>query len=84
MEQIYLGEYFRKNPVRYSFENGKFVRTFCVPNGREYDNEEIAKAISDYIKVFDEIIKNYLAGNYSGVPEIENRYLQYLNESVII
>ena len=84
MEQIYLGDYFRKNPVQYSFDNGKFVRTFCVPYGKEYDTEEIAKAISDYIKVFDEIIKNYLAGNYSGVPEIENRYLQYLNESVII
>ena len=84
MEQIYLGEYFRKNPVKYSFDNGKFVRTFCVPVGKEYDAEEIARAISDYIKVFDEIIKNYLSGAYDSVTEIENRYLRYLNESVII
>lgn len=84
MEQIYLGDYFRQNPVRYELDNGKFTRTFCIPNDKEYDTEEIAKAISDYIKIFDEIIKEYLSGRYESVAEIENRYLQYLNESEII
>ncbi|MBR1746634.1 MAG: hypothetical protein IJ735_00300 [Clostridia bacterium] len=84
LEQIYLGNYFRNNPVTYSFDNGKFVRTFSIPSGKEYNTEEIAKAISDYIKVFDEIIKGFLSDKYQSVTEIENRYLQYLNECVII
>ena len=84
MEGIYLRNYYKDGEIRYSFENGKFLRTFSIPNGKNYTNEEIAKAISDYIKVFDDIIKGYLTGAYSSVTDIENRYLQYLNSSVII
>lgn len=84
MEHIYLHDYYRDGEIKYSFENGKFLRTFSIPNGKNYSNEEIAEAISDYIKAFDDIIKGYLTGSYRSVSDIENRYLQYLNSSVII
>ena len=84
MEHIYLHNYYCNGEIKYSFDNGKFLRTFSIPNGKNYTNEDIAKAISDYIKTFDDIIKGYLTGSYQSVTDIENRYLQYLNSSVII
>lgn len=84
MEQIYLKDYLNTAKIEYSFENGKFCRKFLIPKGKHYSNDELAKAISDYIKTFDEIIKDYLSNNYNSVREIENRYLSYLNSSTII
>ncbi len=84
MEQIYLNEYLNTTKIEYSFENGKFSRRFLIPKGKHYSNDELAKAISDYLKTFDEIIKDYLSNKYTSVREIENRYLSYLNSSTVI
>lgn len=84
MEQIYLKNYYKNDVIRYSFENGRFTRTFSIPNGKLYTNEEIARAISDYIKMFDDLIKGYLTGAYRSGIELENRYIDYLNNSTII
>ncbi len=84
MEQIYLRDYLNTAKIEYSFENGKFCRTFLIPNGKHYSDEVLAKAISDYISMFDEIIKDYLSNKFNSVREIENRYLTYLNSSTII
>ena len=83
MEKIYLKDYSAQT-INYSFENGKFTRTFAMPRDRIYDNEETARAISDYIRMFDDIVKGYLTGAYMSFAEMENRYLQYLNGSVVI
>lgn len=83
MEKIYLKDYSAQT-INYSFENGKFTRTFAMPRDRVYDNEETARAISDYIRMFDDIVKGYLTGAYMSFAEMENRYLQYLNGSVVI
>lgn len=83
MEKIYLKDYSAQT-INYSFENGKFTRTFAMPRDRIYDNEETARAISDYIRMFDDIVKGYLTGAYMSFTEMENRYLQYLNGSVVI
>lgn len=83
MEKIYLKDYSAQT-INYSFENGKFTRTFAMPCDRVYDNEETARAISDYIRMFDDIVKGYLTGAYMSFAEMENRYLQYLNGSVVI
>ena len=82
-EKIYLKDYSAQT-INYSFENGKFTRTFAMPRDRIYDNEETARAISDYIRMFDDIVKGYLTGAYMSFAEMENRYLQYLNGSVVI
>lgn len=83
MEKIYLKDYSAQT-INYSFENGKFTRTFAMPRDRIYDNEETARAISDYIRMFDDIVKGYLTGAYMSFAEMENRYLQYLNGSIVI
>ena len=83
MEKIYLKDYSAQT-INYSFENGKFTRTFAMPRDRIYDNEETARAISDYIRMFDDIVKGYLTRAYMSFAEMENRYLQYLNGSVVI
>ena len=83
MEKIYLKTY-SAQAINYSFENGKFTRTFAMPRDRIYDNEETARAISDYIRMFDDIVKGYLTGAYMSFTEMENRYLEYLNGSVVI
>ncbi len=83
MERIYLKNYYKNDVINYAFENGKFTRSFSIPNGKYYSDEETAQAISNYIKMFDEIIKGYLSGSYTAT-DMENRYLSYLNNSIII
>ena len=65
-------------------ENGRFLRTFAVPNDSDYSEEQIGQAISNYIATFDDMLKNFLAGNYSSTEQVEARYLQYLNSGVQI
>ena len=50
---------------RYALYEGKFTRTLALPRDHDYTSEEIAKAISDYIQLFDHLMKGYLAGRYT-------------------
>ena len=54
----------------YALYDGKFVRTLSLPPDHDYTSEEIARAISDYVQLFDRLMKAYLAGKYTP-PEIE-------------
>ena len=67
LEDIYIKQYFPKDAIRYGMENGKFLRTFAIPNDLEYSEEQIANAISNYIATFDEMLKSFLAYLNSGV-----------------
>ena len=84
LENIYIKQFFSKGAIEYGLENGKFWRTFAVPNDSDYTEEQIGNAISQYIATFDEILKDFLAGRYSSTEELEKRYLQYLNSGVQI
>lgn len=79
LESIYLRQFFGDNVPRYAMEEGRFRRTFTLPGEAVYDDDEIGRAIGGYVSVFDEMLKSYLAGEYSSTEEIENRYLAYLN-----
>lgn len=83
LEDIYIKQYFPKDAIRYGMENGKFLRTFAIPNDLEYSEEQIANAISNYIATFDEMLKSFLAEKYSSTQEMEQRYLAYLNSGVL-
>lgn len=72
------------NPAAYSLSDGKFVRTFVVPNGKLYSQEEIARAISDYIRFFDAIFKKFLSGKYETLMQIEIDYKIYISKSILI
>lgn len=84
LEDIYIKQYFPKDAIRYGMENGKFLRTFAIPNDLEYSEEQIANAISNYIATFDEMLKSFLAEKYSSTQEMEQRYLAYLNSGVLL
>lgn len=84
LENIYIKQFFSKGAIEYGLENGKFWRTFAVPNDSGYTEEQIGNAISQYIATFDEMLKDFLAGRYSSTEELEKRYLQYLNSGVQI
>ena len=82
LENIYIKQFFSKGAIEYGLENGKFWRTFAVPNDSDYTEEQIGNAISQYIATFDEMLKDFLAGRYSSTEELEKRYLQHLNSGV--
>ena len=82
LENIYIKNFFEKGAIEYGMENGRFLRTFAVPNDSDYTEEQIGNAISHYIATFDEMLKDYLAGRYTSTQDIEKRYLQYLNSGV--
>ena len=82
LENIYIKNFFEKGAIEYGMENGRFLRTFAVPNDSDYTEEQIGNAISHYIANFDEMLKDYLAGRYTSTQDIEKRYLQYLNSGV--
>lgn len=82
LENIYIKQYFTAGAIEYGMENGKFLRTFAVPNDSDYTEEQIGNAISQYIATFDEMLKNFLAGKYNSTEQIEQRYLAYLNSGV--
>ena len=82
LENIYIQHFFAKDAISYGIENGKFLRTFAVPNDSDYSEEQIGNAISNYIATFDEMLKSYLSGKFNSTQDIEKRYLSYLNSGV--
>ena len=82
LENIYIKHFFAKDAISYGMENGRFLRTFAVPNDSDYSEEQIGNAISNYIATFDEMLKGYLSGQFRSSQDIENRYIQYLNSGV--
>ena len=54
----------------YALYDGKFVRTLSLPPDHDYTSEEIARAISDYVQLFDRLMKAYLAGTLDEVGAV--------------
>lgn len=48
-----------------SLYGGRFVRPLALPRGRAASAEDIAGAISDYVQLFDRLLKGYLGGSLS-------------------
>jgi len=67
----------------YALYDGKFVRTLSLPPDHDYMSEEIARAISDYVQLFDRLMKAYLAGKYTP-PEIEALYCAQQQRAAIL
>ena len=60
------------NKPQFALYDGRFTRSISVPD-RNCTSEELASAISEYIKLFDKLMKNYLSGRLSP-HEIEAAY----------
>ena len=57
------------------------MRTIALPAGKNYRDEDLGKAISSYVTMFDELMKGYLTGKYTE-RELERRYVSYLNSGL--
>ena len=84
LETVYIKHFFTKDAISYTLDNGKFFRTFAVPNDSDYTEEQTGNAIAHYIATFDEMLKAYLSDEYPTAEALEKRYLQYLNSGVQI
>lgn len=68
--------------TEYALYDGKFVRSISVP-GRDCTPEELAQAISGYIKFFDKQMKDYLCSRADS-RSIEISYYNYLMNTDIL
>ena len=73
--------------VTHALYDGRFVRSIARPGAytaqRNYSSEDLAGAISDYIRLFDDALKGYLSGRYQAA-DVEQRYLAYRDGSQIL
>lgn len=65
--------------ISYALYDGKFLRSISLPN-KECTADELAKTISDYIKLFDILMKGYVSGKFSD-NDIKIKYLEHLNNT---
>lgn len=67
--------------VDYALYDGKFVRSIAPPD-KDCTAEELANAISQYITLFDKLMKGYLSGRYDA-HDIEAAYYSNLIKTPI-
>ena len=62
--------------IDYALYDGKFVRSIAAPD-KDCTTDELAAALSEYIKLFDRLMKAYLAGKLDA-HDVEASYYSYL------
>ena len=67
--------------IDYALYDGKFVRSLAAP-GRDCTSEELAQALSEYIKLFDKLMKAYLAGRLDA-HDVEVAYFSQMRSAPI-
>ena len=67
--------------IDYALYEGKFVRSLAAPD-RDCSAEELAGALSEYIKLFDRLLKGYLSGRLDA-HEVEAAYYSHMIQSRI-
>jgi len=70
-------------PIQYALYDGRFVRSIQLNRSRDYSTDDIAEAISRYIKVFDTLLKGYLGGRYTA-QQVEEQYVTELRKGNIL
>jgi len=69
-------------PPDYALYDGRFVRSIAAPQ-RDCTSDDLAEALSDYIKLFDHLLKACLSGSLS-TRDIEAAYVEDLNSREIL
>lgn len=67
--------------INYALADGKFIRSICMPE-QQLSSEELAEVIAEYIKLFDKLMKGYLAGRYDA-HEVEAAYYSHMVNSKV-
>ena len=65
----------------YALYDGKFLRSISAPD-HDCSSEEMAETISEYIKLFDKLLKCYLSGSRDA-HEVEAAYYSHMISSKI-
>lgn len=68
---------------RYALYEGKFIRSLSAPD-RDCSCDELAQAISEYVKLFDKLMKAYLTGRLDAHEVEAAYYSDLINSSVLI
>ena len=67
--------------IDYALYDGKFVRSITAPD-RDCTSDELASALSEYIKLFDKLMKAYLAGRLDA-HDVEAAYFSQMRNAPI-
>ena len=67
--------------IDYALYDGKFVRSIAAPD-RDCSTDELAAALSEYIKLFDRMMKAYVSGRLTAHEVEAAYYSQMLNSPV--
>ena len=82
IEDAHLRPVMESEPPKYALYDGKFIRSISVPS-RDCTSDELAKVISEYIKLFDTMMKSYLGGRLDA-RDIEACYFSQLRRADIL
>ncbi len=66
---------------RYALYDGRFTRSIAAPD-RDCSSEQLALAISEYVKLFDKLMKAYVSGRLTA-HEVEAAYYSQMVNSPI-
>lgn len=84
IEDAHLRPLMEQEPPKYALYDGKFIRSISVP-AHDCSSDELAKVISEYIKLFDTMMKGYLSGRLEPatlklllLPAKESRYFNLI------
>ena len=67
--------------IDYALYDGKFVRSIAAPD-KDCSTDELAGALSEYIKLFDKLMKAYLAGRLDA-HDVEAAYFSQMRNAPI-
>ncbi len=82
IEDAHLRPAMDSEPPKYALYDGKFIRSISVPS-RDCSSDELAKVLSEYIKLFDTMMKGYLGGRLDA-RDIEACYFSQLRRADIL
>ena len=82
IEDAHLRPMMDEGAPGYALYEGKFVRSIAIPR-RDCTSEELAGVISEYIKLFDSMMKGYLSGRLDA-RDVEACYFSQLRRADIL
>ena len=82
IEDAHLRPIMGANSPHYALYDGKFIRSIAIPD-RDCSSKELAQVIAEYVKLFDTMMKGYLAGRFDA-RDVEACYFSFLRNSPIL
>lgn len=85
LENKYIAKRFPYG-IQYVIEDGKFTRKLVLPGQyRDKTNEDIGRAIGEYIRMFDDVLKCYFSygDDMEAAAHMAERYREHLREGII-